>query len=1466
MTHSLGIKPISKLKVVLFSVLALIIIAAGGTWFASSRLKVNAAEADAFVTTWRVAGDAAGRTIIIPISSLLNQYAHLGPIVINFTIDWGDGAPLETFTNASLVGAPRISHTYATPGDYQVKIRGSFPGWDMGSLSGDAKANANKIISLDQWGTSKWRSMENAFYYAENMVAKYADQPDTSLVTNMHQAFAFARKFNGRINFNTGNVEKMSSVFHEANAFNSPITFSDTSKVTNMSGMFLGAVNFNQPINFNTTNVTNMGSMFQRTTRFNQPLQLDTQNVTNMIRMFQQSGFNQPLNFNTAKVQDMSSMFMSAPKFNQPLNFDTISVKNMSAMFSNSPQNSPLNFSDTSQVTNMSMMFHLSKFNQPLNFDTRSVTTMDSMFSNSAFNQPINFNGQNLVSTKKMFAGNRTFNSTVTLSNTTKLNDVSGMFSQAVRFNQPITFSTSAVTNVSEMFKEATAFNQDLSNFNFNKVASGKLLDFASNSGLSTTNNDRLIKRWRQQLSGLTNQQPKSTGLKFCKAEADRTILVGKGWVFEDTRDCSSYMQAPVDIILPAESFDENNTANTHLTNITVQNHPDDNPDDVNTVTLSCAIPGPDDNAFKVEGNRLIFKPVADYETKNSYSFCLRATDTANLFIDKNFTITVRDVNEAPSITPQNFSVAENSPNGTEIGQIVANDPDNGQTLSYEIVSGNNLNIFEITAGGKLKVKNNANLDYEQAQQVVLAVKVKDSGSPQLSAQANITIAITNVNEAPGFTSLANITVNEDETKVHTLTASDPENGALTFSSDNLPAWITLAGDKLTLKPAQAQVGSHQITVKVSDGHNTVSQVINIQVNNVNDAPVVTSSPILQATKREAYSYIISATDEDGDALTYSATTKPAWLHFNPATRELSGTPDNDEAGNSYPIVLTVSDGTTSTNQSFSIFVNDKNYAPTIADQSFNLNENAANGTEVYQIIASDPDNHPLHYEISSGNSLNIFEVTADGKLKIKNNYNLDYELTRRVVLHVRAIDNQSPALSAEAKLTVNIQDVNEAPNFTSADHVNLKHIDTKVYTLTASDPENDALTFSADALPAWISLTGDTLTINPSETEIGDHSITVKVSDGTHTTSQTLQIKVLPGNVAPIINDQNFSVVENSINGTEVGQIVANDFNTEDVLSYEIVAGNDLNIFEVTTSGKLKIKNSINLDFEKVNQIILTVKVKDNGNPQLSAQAALTIAITDIDDEAPTLTINHSGGPIIINQGSNFVPPSATCQDRQGSCALTITNQVEVNTPGLYRVVYQATDQSGNQTIASIVVQVVAKPAIPIPQNPGQPHTPSKPAPKPARPAPIDTSPQVKEPTPEDTRPPFILKGDDELRLTIGDTYVEPGIECASVANCMVEITGKVDTSKAGSYTITYTSRHPAYSTTRTVIVTAKDTAVQQTASTQGDFWTGVWDFIAAYWLFILIVPFLWWLLLLLWRRRKDEDEKKPQPMRRRS
>ena len=88
----------------------------------------------------------------------------------------------------------------------------------------------------------------------------------------------------------------------------------------------------------------------------------------------------------------------------------------------------------------------------------------------------------------------------------------------------------------------------------------------------------------------------------------------------------------------------------------------------------------------------------------------------------------------------------------------------------------------------------------------------------------------------------------------------------------------------------------------------------------VNQPPIITSTPVLAVTEDTGYTYTLTATDADGDALTFSAVTIPSWATFVPATGVLSGTPDNGDVG-SYSVELTVSDGQSTVTQSFSIEV-----------------------------------------------------------------------------------------------------------------------------------------------------------------------------------------------------------------------------------------------------------------------------------------------------------------------------------------------------------------------------------------------------------------------------------------------------------------------------------------------------------------------------------------------------------------
>jgi len=108
------------------------------------------------------------------------------------------------------------------------------------------------------------------------------------------------------------------------------------------------------------------------------------------------------------------------------------------------------------------------------------------------------------------------------------------------------------------------------------------------------------------------------------------------------------------------------------------------------------------------------------------------------------------DKNEfAPEIADQEFTIRENSPDGTVIGTVIANDADEGQSVSFEIVDGNEEGICKIDPStGSLLVSDPENLDYENIKQLLLTIVVSDEHKKEpLESYASIYINITDVNE-----------------------------------------------------------------------------------------------------------------------------------------------------------------------------------------------------------------------------------------------------------------------------------------------------------------------------------------------------------------------------------------------------------------------------------------------------------------------------------------------------------------------------------------------------------------------------------------------------------------------------------------------------------------------------------------------------------------------------------------------
>jgi hypothetical protein len=147
-----------------------------------------------------------------------------------------------------------------------------------------------------------------------------------------------------------------------------------------------------------------------------------------------------------------------------------------------------------------------------------------------------------------------------------------------------------------------------------------------------------------------------------------------------------------------------------------------------------------------------------------------------------------------------------------------------------------------------------------------------------------------------------------------TPTASDANGQTLTFSIANRPNWATFTAStgRLQGTPTSANVGTFSgITISVSDGQASAQLApLTIAVSNPpNRLPTITGTPPSAVMQGTAYSFQPSASDPDGDTLTFTVANAPAWAAFDSATGRLSGTPLAQHVGTTSGIVITVRDG-----------------------------------------------------------------------------------------------------------------------------------------------------------------------------------------------------------------------------------------------------------------------------------------------------------------------------------------------------------------------------------------------------------------------------------------------------------------------------------------------------------------------------------------------------------------------------
>ena len=638
-----------------------------------------------------------------------------------------------------------------------------------------------------------------------------------------------------------------------------------------------------------------------------------------------------------------------------------------------------------------------------------------------------------------------------------------------------------------------------------------------------------------------------------------------------------------------------------------------------------------DDERFEVAGGMLQLKEgmSLDFEAEESVTLTVTVTDAAGLAATDEVTITVADVNEAPSVSADDAGVDENA-SGAVLGAVAMSDPDAGDTLTATVDD----ERFEVV-GGMLQLKEGMSLDFETEESVTLTVTVTDSGD--LTATDEVTITVADVNEAPSVSADdAGVDENASGAVLGAVAMSDPDAGdTLTATVDD--ERFEVVGGMLQLKEGMSldfeAEESVTLTLTVTDsGDLTATDEVTITVADVNEAPSVSADDAgVDENASGAVLGAVAMSDPDaGDTLT--ATVDDERFEVVGGMLQLKeGMSLDHETEESVTLTLTVTDaaGLTATDE-VTVTVTDVNEGPSLTTAEGEVNENA-DGAMAGAVTVSDPDAADTHtYEVSDER----FEV-ADGMLKLKDGMSLDHETEDSVMVTITVTD--AGGLSATADMTVAVNDVNEAPSISVADGttpdgmaaastIDENAAGVPVGEIMASDADDgDTLTYSVDderfeakqdAVGGWWVKLKDGMSLDH-ETE-DSVTVTVTVTDSSGlSASQEVMVTVSDVNEAPSAPE--VRGLPRSIDENDEGAVIASlETGTDpegDTVSFSVLDPR----FEVIAGGVLKLKDGHYLNYEAEEGSVDVVVTAMDPSGAVSEPTVITVEVED-ENEAPSI------------------------------------------------------------------------------------------------------------------------------------------------------------------------------------------------------------------------------------------------------
>ena len=504
-------------------------------------------------------------------------------------------------------------------------------------------------------------------------------------------------------------------------------------------------------------------------------------------------------------------------------------------------------------------------------------------------------------------------------------------------------------------------------------------------------------------------------------------------------------------------------------------------------------------------------------------------------------------VNVDPQFDPSTPTTLNTNEDSSTQFTVAASDANSSDVLTYSTTNGANGTVSPV-AGTTDRFTYTPNPNFNG--QDTFTITVSDGNGGTVSQ--TITVNVAPVNDAPELASTQNVAAGKNQAITIPVNASDIDGDTLSFTVSANPSSGTVTqsptdSNKFIYTPNNGFSGNDSFTVEVSDQNGGIrSQTITVAVSG-NTPPTVEASQSITTNEDEAIDGNVSATDPNGDSLSYQITSAPS--HGNVVLGQggnFQYTPNENYFGSdSFSVQVNDGNGGIKTQQ-INVTVNAVNDKPIVDDEQ---DVNAVEGAEAnITVSATDIEGDTLSYTVASNPSNGTVSNNGGG--------NFTYTPTSS---NFSGIDTFNVDVSdgnggtSTQKINIIVSPINHNPELQDNDgngnpatqSLTSNHNAPASFTVSASDIDNNPLNYGVSAPQNGIVVPGGsagTFTYRPNMGFAGTDSFIVTVSDGNGgTVLQTINVTVADTSG----DDHDLLPISGSYTGTSDADTISGDIDT---------------------------------------------------------------------------------------------------------------------------------------------------------------------------------------------------------------------------------------------------------------------------------------------------------------------------------